>query len=132
MPSMVLFVYGTLRRLAGHPMHASLRAVASFMGEGRIRGRLYLIDRYPGLVLDPTADWVVGELYEVRDLAGLAVLDAYEGASPEDPQPHEFRRVRRPVEQLDGQRCLAWIYEYGWPTEGRVRIPSGDFLRHER
>lgn len=63
---MHLFVYGTLRCSAAHPMHASLCAVASFVGEARVRG------------------------------------------------------VR------------AWLYEYGWSTEGRTRIVSGDFMRYER
>ncbi len=126
---MYLFVYGTLLRSVGHPMHRSLRAVANLVGEARVRGRLYMIEQYPGLVLDEAAGWVVGELYRLRDLAVLADLDEYEGMSPRDRQPHQYRRVRRPVQRVDGGEHTAWIYEYGWSTEGRARIHSGDFLQ---
>ncbi|MEM9460718.1 MAG: gamma-glutamylcyclotransferase family protein [Myxococcota bacterium] len=130
-PFMHLFVYGTLRRAAGHPMHASLRAVANLVGEARVRGRLYMIEQYPGLVLDEAAAWVVGELYRLRDPTVLADLDEYEGISPDDQPPHEYRRVRRLVQLLDGGEHAAWIYEYDWSTEGRARIHSGDFLRRQ-
>lgn len=129
---MHLFVYGTLRRAAGHPMHASLRAVASFVGDARVRGRLYLITHYPGLVLDNDAGWVTGELYRLGDPSALERLDVYEGVSGQDRRPHEYRRVQRSVELCRGGRRLAWIYEYGWSTRGRTPILSGDFLRHER
>ncbi len=125
---MHLFVYGTLRRAAGHPMHRSLCAFASLVGEARVRGRLYRIDHYPGLVLDDAAGWVRGELYRLRDLHGLDALDEYEGAGPHDPEPREYRRVQRSVQLLEGGERNAWIYEYRWPTQGRPAIGSGDFL----
>ncbi|MCA9650418.1 MAG: gamma-glutamylcyclotransferase [Myxococcales bacterium] len=129
---MHLFVYGTLRRDAGHPMHGPLRECARLRGRGRTRGILYMIgERYPGLVLDATAGWVTGELYQLHRPAVLERLDEYEGASERDPEPREYRRVRAPVRLDDGRDHSAWIYEYAWPIAGRVVIASGDFLRRE-
>src|SRR4029078_4068253 len=62
-----LFVYGTLRRSAAHPMHALLRETASLLGDARVRGVLYRVAEYPGLVLDAGAGWVLGELYRLGD-----------------------------------------------------------------
>lgn len=113
-------------------MHGPLRAAASFVGSARVRGVLYRVDDYPGIVLDPGAGWVVGELYLLRDPAVLGRLDAYEGAGTDDPEPREFRRVRTTVEPLAGAPLSAWVYEYGRPTEGLPVIASGDFLEDTR
>lgn len=124
-----LFVYGTLRRSAAHPMHALLRETASLLGDARVRGVLYRVAAYPGLVLDSAAGWVQGELYRVRSLDVLARLDDYEGAGPLDPEPHEYRRIRTVVQQRSGPEQEAWLYEYAWPTAGFPIIASGDFLQ---
>lgn len=132
---MHLFVYGTLRRSVAHPMHAPLRETASPLGDARVRGVLYRVASYPGLVLDGGAGWVLGELYYLRDPDVLVQLDAYEGAGPDDPEPREFRRVRARAERLEGlegHEHEVWLYEYGWPTEGMEIIGSGDFLRADR
>lgn len=125
---MHLFVYGTLRQDAGHPMHEVLRAAAHRIGPGRARGVLYRVDWYPAVVLDDAAGWVTGELYQIHDPAGLAVLDDYEGAGP---PPSEYRRVTTRVWLEHGEVHEAWIYEYAWSVDGLVRIESGDFLRRE-
>ncbi len=126
---MFLFVYGTLRRGAEHPMHGPLRAASSLVGDARIRGALHRIDGYPALRLDAREDWVRGEVYELHDPAVLTVLDDYECMGPSDPEPHEFRRVHGSVTLDGGRDLVAWIYEYAWPLDGRPRITSGDFLR---
>ena len=128
---MNLFVYGTLRRSVAHPMHALLRETASPLGDARVRGVLYRVAAYPGIVLDAGAGWVWGELYCLREPGVLEQLDAYEGAGPQDPEPREYRRIRALVERLDGEELEAWIYEYGWPTTGIPIIASGNFLRSD-
>lgn len=129
---MNLFVYGTLRRSPAHPKHALLRETATPLGDARVRGLLYRVAAYPGLVLDATAGWVLGELYRLRDLDVLARLDAYEGAGPHDSEPREYRRIRTVVRCPDGQDVEAWVYEYAWPTAGLPIIATGDFLRQEQ
>lgn len=109
-------------------MHARLRASARLVGPARARGVLLRVGAYPGLVLDPNADWVKGELYHLNDLTVLATLDAYEGASADDPEPREYRRIRARVEPVGGPPVWAWVYEYAWPTAGLPVITSGDFL----
>lgn len=124
-----LFVYGTLRRAAAHPMHALLSAAADSIGAARVRGRLYQLGHYPGLVLDDRAGWVVGELFFVHDPSVYAVLDEYEGAAPTDRPPHEYARVVGQVARAEGLQVSAWIYEYRWSVVGRAVISSGDFLK---
>lgn len=123
-----LFVYGSLRKDAEHPMHAVLLEHGKPGGATKVRGRLYVIDWYPGLVLDPTAGWVVGELWtDVSDEA-WPVLDFYEGCSAEDPAPHEFIRTRATVESDNGPRS-AWVYAFGRDVAGLEQVRSGDWLR---
>ena len=47
-----LFVYGTLLSTGGHPNGARLQREARLIGEASLPGRLYRIERYPGLVED--------------------------------------------------------------------------------
>ena len=127
--AVTLFVYGTLRRSPAHPMHELLRERATPLGDARVRGVLYHVAAYPGLVLDERAGWVRGELYRVCDPDVLARLDEHEGASPRDPEPREYRRIRTVAQHLDGTEHEAWVYEYAWPTAGLPVIASGDFLQ---
>ena len=108
-----LFVYGTLRRRAGHPMHRLLRHHARYLGEGQVQGRLHDLGGYPGLVLDPRAPAVEGEIYAIANPRPLfRQLDDYEGCSPRHRRPHEYRRILAPVEGPDGTPLQAWLYEY--------------------
>ena len=123
-----LFVYGTLMRRFGHPMHEALARCADFIGEASVQGRLYDLGRYPGLVLSYTpADTVVGELYRLRAPDVLRVLDDYEGCAPGDPEPHEYVRRRVVVSDADGGAIEAWTYVYNRPVEQQARIASGRY-----
>lgn len=128
--STYLFVYGTLRRNVGHPMHKILSAGAEPAGEGAFRGRLFDLGRYPGAVPDNTGRWRVrGEIYRLRSPETvLNALDEYEGCAPRNPQPHQYRRELQPVEGTDGEAMEAWIYLYNAPLNGAPQIESGDFL----
>ena len=108
-----LFVYGTLRSGAGHPMQATLAAAGRSLGATRVRGVLYTVDWYPGLVVAPDAGWVVGELWHLDDAGVLPTLDEYEG--------EEFRRETLAC-------CGAWAYLYVGPTKGLDVVASGDWL----
>ena len=132
-----LFVYGTLGREAGHPLGDLLRAKADWVGAGSIRARLYLIDDpdepgrnfYPGALPAPDpADRVYGEVYRVRDAAGLfPALDRFEACSPDHPEPHEFMLRPTPVRMEDGETLWAVTYFYTWDVADAARIPSGRF-----
>lgn len=122
-----LFVYGTLRRQLIH--NQRLQQHAEFIAEASMRGRLYLLDGYPGAV-DSTdfADNVQGELYRIRRATALfAILDDYEECSAKFPTPHEYRREQRQVRLADGRQFQAWVYLYNWDVRHLVQIVSGEF-----
>ena len=113
-----LFVYGSLRSEAGHPMHRRLAEGGTLLGRGSVRGRLLVVDWYPGLVDGDGR--VVGELWQLGDEARFAELDAYED--------DEFTRVQRDVTVRSAQTRRAWVYLYTGPVEGLDVVPSGDWL----
>jgi gamma-glutamylcyclotransferase (GGCT)/AIG2-like uncharacterized protein YtfP len=125
----LLFVYGTLRRAYGHPMHAVLAESATYAGEARFQGRLYWIAEYPAAVAsaDPR-DRVVGELYRLHEPGeAFRQLDAYEDCSVND-EPGEFSRRVVTVDVANTTAADAWIYLYRHCTTALVHIPGGDFL----
>lgn len=123
-----LFVYGTLKRESSIPLAQELNQTATFEGDARFNGKLYLVSRYPATVpSDKPDEWVHGELFVVRDPDFLVKLDRYEECSPEDVQPTEFRRVTQTVVNDRGESVEAWIYIYNWPVTDLRRIASGEF-----
>ncbi len=125
-----LFVYGTLMRGFDHPMAKLLARSAEFIGEARCRGRLYLVKRYPGLVLsDDTEDIVFGEVYRMQMPDQLlATLDQYEGCGPGAVPPTLYTRQMLPVTLEGGTAGEAWTYVYNRPVGKLTRIMSGRFL----
>ena len=132
MKNRYLFVYGTLRKDAGHEMYDVLASHASFVGIGTIRGDLYSLGEYPGLIpCQDTVNLVKGELYEIgTDMLEqtLGLLDDYEGIGQEDPLPHEYRRELLPVILDDDRQLEAWAYVLNRGLEGLSQIRSGDFI----
>jgi gamma-glutamylcyclotransferase (GGCT)/AIG2-like uncharacterized protein YtfP len=124
-----LFVYGTLMRRFDHPMARLLSANAELLGEASCRGRLYLVEHYPGLVLsDDTADIVFGELYRLHEpVALLREFDMYEACGESFTEPTEYLRQMLPVTRGDGSAGEAWTYIYNWPVVDLPRIESGRF-----
>ncbi len=95
-----------------------------------MRGRLYDLGPYPGLVLGG-AQWVTGELYGI-DPALEPALDRLEEVWPD--RTGEYRRIRALVitDHLGTeQTCSALLYEMDaqrarrWPV-----IAGGDWLAH--
>ncbi len=113
----LVFVYGTLR--LGGSNHFRM-ADAEFVESGTLRGRLYRIDWYPGLVVDPAGDEISGEIYSVNP-EDMGVLDAFEG--------HEYRRIRATVRTPYGVPMQAWIWEWLMPVDEGQRITGGDWLQ---
>ena len=130
MTSDLLFVYGTLMRGFDHPMAQLLSRSADFIGEGRCRGRLYLVKHYPGLVLsDDPADVVFGELYRLRQPDELLrEFDMYEACGEGFAAPTEYIRRMLSVLSDGGAVNQAWSYLYNWPVAHLPRIASGRFM----
>jgi len=122
-----LFVYGTLRSGCDNPFARLLSRSAAPRGAGKVQGRLFLIENYPGAV--PSSDesqWVFGEVWTLRTPeTTLAVLDDYEGCGPRSPLPHEFRRAEA-LAYLP-EPVLVWIYWYNFDPRGKRIIPGGRF-----
>lgn len=120
----LVFVYGTLRR--GGSNHFRM-AGARFVALGSITGRIYRIDWYPGLVLDPVGDEIHGEIYAL-DPEQLAALDVFEGFSAGEIEGSEYRRVETTVVQQDSQTRTAWVWEWVGLTDESQRISGGNWL----
>jgi gamma-glutamylcyclotransferase (GGCT)/AIG2-like uncharacterized protein YtfP len=92
------------------------------MGTARIQARLYRVKWYPGIRLSEAGDeWVVGDVFQLRDPSTLAALDEYEGSS-------EYRRVLAAADLENGDRVRCWVYEYIGPVSEDRRIVSGDWM----
>lgn len=127
-----LFVYGTLRKACGHAMHHVLERAARYAGTATVRGALYDLGSYPGLTAgEGHLDLVRGEVYALdpdRMQTTLAVLDAYEGCTAADPEPHEYRREVVRATLTDGSEISAWTYVLNRPRADLTRIPDGDYV----
>ena len=124
-----LFVYGTLRRGASHPVSRLWAGQVRLIGQAFWQGRLFLVGDYPGAVPsnDPQ-DIVHGEVYCLTEPDRLlAELDAYEGCSLEFPAATEYERQPTRVSLAGGRSLAVWIYVYQKTTAG-LQIASGDFL----
>lgn len=119
----LVFVYGTLRRSASNHFRMSS---ADFLGEGEIKGRLYKISWYPGLVLSE-GGFVKGEIYSV-DPEHLRKLDAFEGLPPESTVGEEYRRIRAMVSDTHGRSYLTWTWEWIGQFDEKDYIPQGDWI----
>jgi len=126
-----LFVYGTLRKGGGSPLHELLATQAHFEGEAKWPGVLYQISTYPGAVASrQPAQHVRGELYALADaVRAFELLDAHEECGATDPQPHLFVRQRHPVTTAAGHSVKAWLYVYNRRVDGLRKIDSGDWLK---
>lgn len=122
-----VFVYGTLRK--GGSNHFRM-AGAEFVTAGTIRGRMYRIDWYPGLVLDDSGDEIQGEVYAV-DAELLAALDVFEGLSAGEIEGSEYRRSRATVVARDSRILEAWVWEWLGMVDESRRVSGGDWLKEE-
>jgi gamma-glutamylcyclotransferase (GGCT)/AIG2-like uncharacterized protein YtfP len=127
--SSYLFVYGTLRRDAQHPMADYLNQQAQWIGPASYQGTLYQVADYPAVVAssDP-ADTVYGEVYQLLTAELWSVLDDYEQCSPSFPTPSEYQRLLQTVYLSSGEAISAWVYLYNRSISGLEVIESGDFL----
>ncbi|GGW66855.1 gamma-glutamylcyclotransferase family protein [Alishewanella tabrizica] len=124
-----LFVYGTLRRAAQHPIHQRMLRYVEFFADGHVAGQLYSVGAYPALVIKSPTYEVKGELYKVLDAAKLwPLLDQYEGVGQGFVEPHEYRKAQISAIAIDGQHYVATTYLYNRDISGLRLLPHGDFL----
>jgi gamma-glutamylcyclotransferase (GGCT)/AIG2-like uncharacterized protein YtfP len=129
-----VFVYGTLMTAAPHAslgaeMRARLQREALSLGAATMRGRLYDLGRYPGMVTGDGLDELVhGEVFRLNQPAGaLAWLDAYEDVRPHDPTS-EYERALRTARLASGGDIAAWVYLYRGNLERAPHIADGRWV----
>ncbi len=124
-----LYVYGTLMQPFDTAMNRFLKANSRFRGTATVRGRLYDLGRYPGLVPDEaTGRPVTGHLYQLRNPAKvLAVLDHYEGYDPVRPAAGEYRRERIRL-TIEGEVLECWVYLYNADPDRLPEITSENYV----
>lgn len=119
-----VFVYGTLRRGEINDINR-LRPAPRLLGGARIRGALYDLGPYPGVILGGEG-WVQGEVYAITPMLEQQ-LDVIEEVAP--VSSGEYTRRHLEVEAAGRTlRCL--VYEiHPSRVQGRRLIGSGDWLR---
>ncbi|MCO5934792.1 gamma-glutamylcyclotransferase [Mucilaginibacter sp. RB4R14] len=123
----LLFVYGTLIQ-PGNPIAGYLNLNCTYLLRGKIKGILYDIGEYPGLIISDNAqNYVYGHIYKLHHTKqNLFVIDDYEGVGPDQEQPNLYIRKIRSVETADGI-VDTWIYLYNLPVDGLPLITSGNY-----
>jgi gamma-glutamylcyclotransferase (GGCT)/AIG2-like uncharacterized protein YtfP len=121
-----LFVYGSL--LPGHEP-AGMAAVCrrlNFLEPATIRGQLFDLGPYPGVIIGNGADGIVhGELAEVDCDDTWRALDQYEGCPRAGEGDGLFRRVRTVAALESGESVECWVYVYDRGLSRARRIEGG-------
>ena len=97
---------------------------SKFVAEARVKGSLYDLGAYPGLLLSESDSFVIGEVYEVDDET-LDELDEFEASSD---------YWRRQVEiSVGDERWTGWTYEPNPEScSRRPVISSGDWIEYAK
>lgn len=119
-----VFVYGTLRRGDDNDM-TRLEPAPRYLGLCTIRGTMYHLGAYPGVVLGGEA-LVVGEVYAIEPALERR-LDEIEELYPQQKDEYFKREIAVDVQ---GQRLMCIVYEIN-PRyiAGAPVIASGDWVR---
>ncbi|WP_304238335.1 gamma-glutamylcyclotransferase [Jiulongibacter sediminis] len=124
----VLFVYGTLmKKCSRNEWSAFLQKNARYLGEATVKGDLYKVDYYPGLV--KSENLVHGELYAFEDSSYVFhYLDQYEDYDSANPEESLYRREKSEVTLKESSETKnAWVYYYNRPTGHLEKYPEGLF-----
>lgn len=119
--SELIAVYGTLRKGA---FANYILKECKYIGRDRIKGSLYNIGTFPGLIQDNENTFVVVDLYELPNTSVLEVLDKYEGYY-EDSMKSLYIRKKVITNTFELE---TWVYEYNGNVEDKGRISSGDWF----
>lgn len=115
-------LYGSLMKSMGGLEKLCIRNELMFIDHCEIKGALYDLGHYPGLVLE---DGIVkGELYRILDLSILNRLDRFERSNPDKPEKSLYIRTSVTLIRPEQQ---AWVYVYNQRLKAVQRIESGDW-----
>ncbi len=121
----LLFVYGSLKRSYKHQISEYLSKKATFIGEGKVPGRLYKIEWYPGAIYEPESPhFVHGDIYEIKSFSIFSILDDYEGITGNRDDIYKRTIVDA---WMDNVQVPVWFYNYIGSIRGLQMIESGNF-----
>lgn len=130
-----LFVYGSLLHNFKSAIGDFLKLHTRFLGAVYVRGVLFDLGHYPGLVLSSNSQQLVyGHLLQLFEPEQVFItLDKYEGINHDAPRESEYYRGLIHLENntLNIDHC--WTYIYNLPTRGLKEIPGGnyaEFIKH--
>jgi gamma-glutamylcyclotransferase (GGCT)/AIG2-like uncharacterized protein YtfP len=128
-----LFVYGSLRSGFHSPAYEYISRFFHFIGEAKVRGKLFDMGIYPAGVAADDNSFIIGELYCINEENefpwAIGQLDDYEGVTVEADEMQLYRRAVTDV-QVGDHMTPAWIYWYNGDTGGRTAIVSGDLIQY--
>jgi len=128
-----LFVYGSLRSGFKSPAYDYISRFFSFVGNAKVRGKLYDLGTYPAGVPSQDESYIIGELYAIKHQPefgwAFGQLDDYEGVAREDDETPLYKRELVDVYLNDGA-TRAWIYWFVGRVEGKPLIESGDMIQY--
>ncbi|MDB5288154.1 MAG: hypothetical protein JWR05_3103 [Mucilaginibacter sp.] len=123
----LIFVYGTLLQ-PGNGLAQYLISNSTYLNAGYIKGTLYDIGEYPGLVINEKSGLVHGSIYEINDQT-LKQIDDYEGYGIDQEEPNLYIRMMISVQTTEGI-IEAWVYLYNLPVDGLQIINSGKYMEY--
>lgn len=128
-----LFVYGSLRSGFRSPVYEYISRFFKYIGEAKVKGKLYDMGSYPAGVPTEEDSFIIGELYQAKNEHefswAIGQLDDYEGVSVEADEIQLYRREVTAV-HINGQTTKAWIYWYNGDVSSRPVIVSGDMMEY--
>jgi gamma-glutamylcyclotransferase (GGCT)/AIG2-like uncharacterized protein YtfP len=128
-----LFVYGTLRLDLATAETCPLLAGVKRTSSATVRGRLYDLGAYPGLLLAESGTLIMGELLELNDAkVQLKTFDDYEGFDENAISHSLFVRTKCCASLPDGRSVEVWIYVYNQSLSAARLIESGDYAEVAR
>lgn len=128
-----LFVYGSLRSGFRSPAYEYISRFFQFIGEAKVKGKLFDMGSYPAGVPSNENEFITGELYHSRSENefnwAIGQLDDYEAVSVELDEVQLYRREIAEV-YINNQVTKAWIYWYNGDISGKPVISSGDLMEY--
>jgi gamma-glutamylcyclotransferase (GGCT)/AIG2-like uncharacterized protein YtfP len=128
-----LFVYGSLRRGFHSPVYEYISRFFTFVGEAKVKGKLFDLGEYPAAISTGENIFIIGELYIAKNQQefswAIGQLDDYEGLDVEEGETPLYERKITEV-HINNQATEAWVYWYNGDVSGKPVIASGDMLEY--
>jgi gamma-glutamylcyclotransferase (GGCT)/AIG2-like uncharacterized protein YtfP len=122
-----LFAYGTLIPGCEPAQMNSICSRLELVGEATVRGILYDLGAFPGVV---EGDGIVrGVVLRVPRDAWRA-MDAYEGCPIPGGEDGLFRRIPTRATLAGGDDIECWLYVYAREVDAERIVVSGDWRQH--